>query len=335
MQSLLDMRTIFFCAALVAGAFALLLLWVARTRKTYPGYGCWAGTEVAFTLIFLWQTFRDRLPGPGTVVFGNLTVCCAMILVACGMRRFCGSRFHTLPVYLVAVAYIGLIGYFYFHVDSFWMRTLLSGIYMAAMGIYAAIPFLDAPPKGRELGYRFTASVLLFGAAIGAIRVIAVMRMPEVKSIFFVAKINTVYCLTDLVFIIALSLAFFLLTDERQVADLKDVNQEIALEVVKRQQAEIALQAHRDRLQTEVAEQTATIRASEQRYRTLFDRNLAAAFHASKDRLLDCNQAMCQLLGYSHEELLALELSAIRFHPMALLGDENCSSQRENQPRTK
>jgi PAS domain S-box-containing protein len=51
------------------------------------------------------------------------------------------------------------------------------------------------------------------------------------------------------------------------------------------------------------------LRASEQRYRALFENNLAAVFRVSEPgRLLDCNEAACQMLGYSREELLALDL---------------------------
>jgi PAS domain S-box-containing protein len=48
--------------------------------------------------------------------------------------------------------------------------------------------------------------------------------------------------------------------------------------------------------------------ASEQRYRMLFDRNIAGVFRTTLDgRILDCNDALVQYLGYdSREELLSL-----------------------------
>jgi PAS domain S-box-containing protein len=48
--------------------------------------------------------------------------------------------------------------------------------------------------------------------------------------------------------------------------------------------------------------------ASEARYRMLFDRNVAGVFRSTLDgRILDCNAALVQSLGYdSREELLAL-----------------------------
>ena len=54
-----------------------------------------------------------------------------------------------------------------------------------------------------------------------------------------------------------------------------------------------------------------SLRQSEERYRVLFDRNLAAVFHSSGGKLLDCNEAMCRMFGYSREEMLALDLRTL------------------------
>jgi diguanylate cyclase (GGDEF)-like protein/PAS domain S-box-containing protein len=55
------------------------------------------------------------------------------------------------------------------------------------------------------------------------------------------------------------------------------------------------------------------LRASEERYRQLFARNLAGVFRSTADgRLLDCNDAFVRLYGYgSREELLATSTSAL------------------------
>ena len=54
-----------------------------------------------------------------------------------------------------------------------------------------------------------------------------------------------------------------------------------------------------------------SLRQSEERYRILFDHNLAAVFHSSAGKLLDCNDAMCRLFGYSREEMLSLDLRTV------------------------
>ena len=54
-------------------------------------------------------------------------------------------------------------------------------------------------------------------------------------------------------------------------------------------------------------------RASEQRYRMLFERNVAGVFRTTLDgRILDCNQALADSLGYaSRDELLAQDVWAL------------------------
>jgi PAS domain S-box-containing protein len=59
------------------------------------------------------------------------------------------------------------------------------------------------------------------------------------------------------------------------------------------------------------------LRASEERYRLLFERNLAGVFRASSDgRILECNPALAQLLGYpSPEPVLAMNAQDLYVDP--------------------
>jgi two-component system sensor histidine kinase/response regulator len=67
-----------------------------------------------------------------------------------------------------------------------------------------------------------------------------------------------------------------------------------------------------DRKQAEEA-----LRASEQRYRLLFERNLAGVFRTTVDgRILDCNEAFVRLFGYSsREEMLSCQARGLYHDP--------------------
>lgn len=57
------------------------------------------------------------------------------------------------------------------------------------------------------------------------------------------------------------------------------------------------------------------LRESEESYRALYEHNHAAVFHTADGRLIDCNDAMCQMLGYSRRELEHLDLSRLYRDP--------------------
>jgi diguanylate cyclase (GGDEF)-like protein len=238
MLELLDFRTLFFTGSLIADAFAAIMFGIMRTRKTYPGYGSWAWAELAFAVLLLLQAVRGLVGYFGPVVLGNIAACCAMVLLAQGIRSFCGERGRNLWIYLASAAFLCTVLYLYYVSENFRIRTLLASSYLAGMTTYAALPLLRRAPKGRRYGYAFTATVLLFAALIGFVRVFLFARMPDMTTLFFRTPINTAFYLTDVLFIIGISFAFFLLTNERSVADLRDANLSQAHEVKERQKAE-------------------------------------------------------------------------------------------------
>ena len=70
------------------------------------------------------------------------------------------------------------------------------------------------------------------------------------------------------------------------------------------------------------------IRRSEERYRKLFERNLAGVFRSTDDgRFLDCNDAFARMFGYTREELLRL--------PATVLYPGGAEERRERRARLR
>ena len=89
------------------------------------------------------------------------------------------------------------------------------------------------------------------------------------------------------------------------------------------------------------------LRASEQRYRLLFERNLAGVYRSTLDgRILDCNESYARIFGYdSQEEVLALRASELYFDAAdretfiaqlreqgTLTNSEWCLRRKDNSP---
>jgi PAS domain S-box-containing protein len=54
------------------------------------------------------------------------------------------------------------------------------------------------------------------------------------------------------------------------------------------------------------------LRSSEGRYRSLFEHNMAAVYRSTLDgRLLDCNQAFCDMFGYTRDEILSTSTAVL------------------------
>jgi len=72
--------------------------------------------------------------------------------------------------------------------------------------------------------------------------------------------------------------------------------------------ARLLLTQRRQRLTAEA------LQASEQQYRSLFERNMAGVFRSTPEgKLLDCNPALAAMFGYTREEMLRVPLSDLYF----------------------
>jgi len=97
---------------------------------------------------------------------------------------------------------------------------------------------------------------------------------------------------------------------------------------------------------TDVTEQhrsDQSLRASEARYRTLFERNLAGVFRSNLDgRILDCNESFARIFGYSSpEEVLDQRAQRLYIRPedrnvfLSRLGERNSLSNYESCVRKR
>ncbi len=96
---------------------------------------------------------------------------------------------------------------------------------------------------------------------------------------------------------------------------------EINRDVTARKQAELALHRANAELERRVAERTEALRQSEEEYRQIFEMSAVGTAQVAPDgRWRRVNQRLCEIVGYSREELQALSFQAIT-HPEDLEAD--------------
>ena len=238
MLTLLDVRTLFFSGALTTGMFALLMVLTLRTGKAYPGHQRWTFAEISFAILFLMQCIRGYIPEIFPVMIGNAVVVSAMVMLAEGMRQFCGKRWCNQWIYLGSALYLTAILYYFFIIDDFRMRTLASGLYMALMSGYASLPLLGRVSGTRRFGYRLAAAVLLIGAAVGFARVIAVADATNIDPFFYNRPINSFFYLFMVSYVIGITFSLMMLIGERQLAEAQDFSRTLMHEVHERHRVE-------------------------------------------------------------------------------------------------
>ncbi len=227
MKNLIDSRTLFLASALVSGAFAPLMYLTMRTRKTYPGYGRWTASMALFFLTFLLMGLRGLIPDIASVLAGNILAIIALLLISEGIRMFCGWRTRVPWAYAGFAALLAAQMYYLLVHNSLRQRMLISSVLLLAVRIYMAMPLLRAAPRGRRFGYLFTASVFLFTIPIAIYRLVTQLLSPVVADLTANSLPNVIYYSSVLLFIIGIGFSYFLLTNERLVAELSDAHQRL------------------------------------------------------------------------------------------------------------
>ncbi len=238
MLKFLDGRTLFLAGALVAGVFTPMMWTAMRARKTYPGYGHWAASELLFALVFFLNAARGLVNDFYPVVLGNFFACGALLLLIEGVFIFCGWRLRRLWIYCISVLSLCGVYSFYFAHDDMRTRTMIFSAYLMLMTTYAALPLLHRPPPYCKFGYFFAAAVLLYAAFVETIRLASAADAPRSVAFNATSPLYPFFSLSNLMFIIGMTFSFFVLTNERAVAGLTDSNLALEHEVGERHRAE-------------------------------------------------------------------------------------------------
>ncbi|MDE3200979.1 MAG: GGDEF domain-containing protein [Acidobacteriota bacterium] len=252
---MVDGRTLLLAAALTAGSFSPILLFGRRARTLCSGCSQLAFAEFSLGVLLFFEAIRDTIGDLIPVVVGNLLLCCSMLVLVRGMHRFTGRRQIGIWLYAVSALYLTAIAYFYWIDNDLRVRVMIIGTFLCIVLASAASPLLREAPEGCRFSYRFTAVFFLSGSLMALTRACVVGATKSMNSLFTGHPMENGFYLFDLIFVIGITLSFYLLTNERALASLREANKSLAQEIEETSKTTSLLQAEveeRKRLQDEL-----------------------------------------------------------------------------------
>ena len=234
----IDNRTLLVATALVAGAFAPLMLLIRRSHRTYPGFGQWAAALLFISAAAFMHSLRGFTDNFFPVIIGNSCLFAGLLLYAQGVRLFCGLSWHGRWFWGAFAASIAGVAWFYFARPDELVRVGIITVYQSAAMYYGGFSLLRSAPPERRFSHRFAAFAFIVTGSTIFIRMLALPWMPRQSMALSPTTPNTIYYCIMLLGSIAIIFGFFLLTYERLVADLRKAHDSLAAETQERLTAE-------------------------------------------------------------------------------------------------
>jgi len=222
----LDVRTLLLAAALISGAMAPLMYLNIRARGAVPGWGMWTASAVLFCLSFSLMAMGGVVSELISAGLSSLLLALAMWFASAGARMCCGRARRARQLEAWSVGLLCLQMYCLLVLNNPMAGLLINSLLLIFVGISTALPLLREAPEGRTFAYRYTAIVFLCCPGVpGLIFGVVSRRAPVGASALFDNTMASVlFCLSSLLFLVGLAFGYFLLTNDRLLAELRLAN---------------------------------------------------------------------------------------------------------------
>jgi PAS domain S-box-containing protein len=281
--------------ALVLAVVATAIRWI---RRTHPGYRRWgiAGLLLVLSLFLLF--LPASAPAWISTVSANAGIAIASILYLEGAREFRGLAPRSGLAYVGGAVSIGAVTFYCYVVPNMNARAVVMSTFLGIILALVSIRLLLAVPPAHKFGQTFTGTMFALCAATLLVRAFYCYFGPPMGR--SLSGLYGVLFLAIVAEMAAFSIGITLMADERVVSNLKDVGERASLA-----RAELARN-----LATQAA-----LRESEERFRRVFEEGPLGLALVGKDcHFLKINSALCQMVGYTEQELVQRTFADIT-HP--------------------
>lgn len=300
MSTMMDRSTLLVIAILLTLAAVLILVVVRHTRKTYPGFGLWAGSmALAMGGTFSFLIMQQSNPWLALLT-ANLLLVAAFVLLYRGLLVFRGRTANYAYEVLLALAFFAGFVFFGF------VRPSINGciaVYSLCLGSAAfmgsRVAFTQRPPY-------FGAPDRVLGSWLGIITGFTWLR--AAYSALFLAPIDslttdttfqTLYIAFQIISVLVITFSVINLNSQRLEHELRTTQASLERDIEERRRVEGALLR------------------SQQQYRSLTENmdDNAWIYDLDDQRFVYVSPSVRKLKGYTPEEVMQLSIDSMVLPP--------------------
>jgi len=233
--------------------FALLVLVLWWTRRTYPGFNRWSAAGILLVAALCLLALRGLAPDWASVVCADSLIVIASILYLEGARQFLGLRPRNWLTCAGGFLAVIAVAFFDYVVPSLNARGTVMSSFMAIIFIITAIRLLKAIPPQHKFGMTLTGSMFALCAALLLARALYFQFASPLSDSTVYFGISGALVVAIVAALVCIGVGIVLLADERVVSDMYDAREaalRAKLEVNERRQREGVLRESLERFQT-------------------------------------------------------------------------------------
>lgn len=219
-SALLDMRSVFIVAVVMAALMGLVSLVFAKGGRDMRALGLWGWGLLTFALGMVLVALRGRVPDFVGILVGDVVVFVAAILILRSIRSFDAAPRADLPGWLI-VALGGVLVYYWTYVtpDPTLRTAGFSAIFALQYFRVARHLFGTLSTRGR-LSQTFTAAIVACFSALSAARAVLTLAGGRSEDYFEPSYLQSISLLLYIAFFLAATLGIMWMEIERLQDDL-------------------------------------------------------------------------------------------------------------------
>lgn len=221
LSTFLDLRTLSTVLMLITISLSILMIFIWRSSKTYPGFGSWTLANVSVAIGFLLLTGRGILPDFVTIVVANGFTFGSLLLTYAGTRKFLGFRSNRLFISGILILHTIAFIYFSYINKQVIPRILTISIFLAIVSYVIAESFREALQKERKVTYSFASGIYFSFAALMIGRAVLTYLFTDLNNYYAPDWVQSSSYLIFIIYAVSWTFMYLILNNERLYSELK------------------------------------------------------------------------------------------------------------------